>query len=146
MKEVIIAGAFTLIGALLGFVGTLIQGLISAKKDKQIVALQSKAEINRLRYFEKEKLYSDIIGFVPAMVLAIDYRSNKINLSKEQRVLLNSFKARLLIYSSKAVSDEFYDLLDKICSASDEKETINIINNFTDKLVNELQQEVSTNG
>lgn len=146
MKEVIIAGIFTLFGALIGCGANLIQGFISAKKDKQLVELQSKSEINRLRYFEKEKLYSDIIGFIPAMILAIDFNNKTINLSNEQKVLLNSFNSRLLVYSSKAISSEFYDLLDKICIANDEKDAMDITNSFTDKLIAELKQEVSNNG
>ena len=99
-----------IVGAIIGFVGAIIQSRITAKNNIDVVNAQSKKEIEQHRYMEKEKLYSELIGFLPQLSLAVDVRANRIHLTREQTVQLNSFKARLSIFANKEIYDEFYDL------------------------------------
>lgn len=142
MKEVWIAGLFTAFGACIGFAGTLIQSVVSARNNRKLISLQAQSEILNRRYFEKEKLYSEIIAFLPQVILAINVTNGKptIHLSKEQKILLNSFKPRLLIYSSREISDRFYGFFDEIDPHSfDEDKAIHTMNEITDILIDDLK-------
>lgn len=138
MSDVMIAGIFTVIGGLVGVIGALIQSLISSHNNKKIVELQTKKEIQIKKYYEKEKLYSDIISFLPQLALSIT-SNNKIEISTEAATLLNSFKARLALYSTKEIYNGFYITVDNILSAVDSKQRGKIINDFVDKLLEDFK-------
>jgi hypothetical protein len=140
MNAIIIAGIFTVIGAALGFLGTLIQSKISAKNNIETVKAQSKKEIERHKYFEKEKLYSDIITFLPQLIYSINTKTEKINLDRNSAIMLNSFKARLSIFSTETIYKEFYKLADLLCSEENEEKRINNLNAFTTVLIEDLKK------
>ena len=89
---------------------------------------------------EKEKLYSELIGFVPQFSLSVDVSSNKLSLSREQKIQLNSFKARLAIFANQQIYDEFYDLIIFITEEPDNKKAVSRMNAFTDMLLADLKQ------
>lgn len=121
-----ITGVFTLLGAGLGFFSNAVLSKIQTKK-----------EIAKKRYEEKERLYADIISFLPQVALAIDTTETKIHLSNKDILMLNSFKARLLIYSTDDIYNDFYQLVDDICD--DKSVSIEKIAAFDKRLVQDLR-------
>jgi hypothetical protein len=89
---------------------------------------------------EKEKLYSDLIGFVPQFSLAVDVPANRFSLSREQRIQLNSFKARLAIFANQTIYDEFYDLIMFITKETDSVKITARMDAFTEMLQEDLKQ------
>ena len=142
MSDVMIAGIFTAIGAAVGFLGTLIQSLISSHNNKNVIKLQAKKEIEIKRYYEKEKLYSDIISFLPQLYLKTDRINREIFLSTDDKIMLNSFKARLTLYSTKELYNEFYAVCEKIFSITADKKPIDIIDGYTAKLLADLKNSI----
>lgn len=142
MSDVMIAGIFTAIGAGIGFVGTLIQSLISSHNNKKVIKLQAEQEIYIKRYYEKEKLYSDIISFLPQLDLATDRINRKSHLSTENKIMLNSFKSRLSLYSTKELYEEFYDVCEKIFKISVDEGRIAVIDEYTEKLLKDLKENM----
>lgn len=140
MSDVMIAGIFTVIGGLVGVIGALIQSLISSHNNKKIVELQAKKEILIKKHYEKEKLYSDIISFLPQLALSIT-ANNKVNLPTEYTTLLNSFKARLVLYSNKEIYNGFYTAVDDILSANNQEKRSEIINTYVDKLSEDFKND-----
>lgn len=143
MSEVVIAGIFTIVGAVIGFGGTCLQSWMDARKERRLVTLQSHAEIQKTRYFEKEKLYSDIISFLPQYIMSIDLTSQKIKLSTENQLMLHSFKARLCIYANKEIYDGFYKLLQSALTQGNATEVVDTMNDFTELLISDLKTEQS---
>ena len=127
-----------IVGGIIGFVGSIIQSGITAKNNIDVVKAQSEKEIEQHRYMEKEKLYSDLIGFVPEFTLAFNPSARKLQLSREQTVRLNSFKARLSIFASKEIYEEFYDLIIYITEESDSKKITVRMDAFTEMLLADL--------
>lgn len=140
ISDVILAGIFTLIGATIGFLGTLVQSLIASKNNKTLIKLEGKKEIGMRRYFEKEKLYSDIISFLPQFEMSIDFVHNRIKLSTEDKLMLNSFKARLSLFSNEELFKEFYIVIGKISEERNEQNRIELINDYTNKLLHDLNK------
>ncbi|MPL90659.1 hypothetical protein SDC9_36713 [bioreactor metagenome] len=140
MKEIIIAGVFTIIGASLGFLGTLIQSKISARSNIEMVNTQSEKEVERHRYLEKEKLYSDIITLLPQFMYSIDRKTKTLSFDEKSTVQLNSFKARLSVYSTAEIYKEFFALTDFLCTEESEDLRIDKLNSFTDILVEDLKK------
>lgn len=133
-----------IIGGLIGLVGSYIQSRITAKNNIDVVKTQLKNEIEQHRYMEKERLYSELIEFVPQFSYAIDIFENKVNLTREQKIQLNSFKSRLSIFSSKKIYDEFYDLIIFVSQETDAKTVSARIDTFTEMLLNDLKQTTPT--
>lgn len=131
-----------IVGAIIGFVGAIIQSRITAKNNIDVVNAQSKKEIEQHRYMEKEKLYSELIGFLPQLSLAVDVRANRIHLTREQTVQLNSFKARLSIFANKEIFDEFYDLAVYIMDETDDSKITARIDTFTEMLLDDLEKPI----
>ena len=127
------------VGAIIVFFGSVIQSHIAAKNNIAVVKAQSENEIEQHRYMEKEKLYSELIGFVPQVSLALDIPKKKISLSREQKIQLNSFKARLAIFANQKIYDEFYDLIDFICTETDEEKVVSRMDAFTEMLLEDLK-------
>ena len=139
MTDVMIAGIFTAVGAGIGFLGTLIQSFISARNNKKMVKLEAEKELQMRMYLEREHLYSDIISFLPQMDLSMDRVTKKIQLSSENKMMLNSFKARLSLYSSKKLYDEFYEVLEKILTVNEVETRVKLIDDFTEKMLKDLR-------
>ena len=129
-----------ILGAIIGFVGTLIQSKVAAKNNLDMVNAQAEKEIQRHRYLEKEKLYSELIGFVPLFSMAVDIPTNRYHLSREQKIQLNSFKARLAIFSKQEIYDEFYDLIMFIAKEPDQKKVVSRMDAFTEMLLEDLKR------
>lgn len=129
-----------IVGAIIGFVGSIIQSHIAAKNNIDVVKAQVENEIEQHRYMEKEKLYSELIGFLPQYSFAIDVKSKKHHLSREQAIQLNSFKARLSIFASKEIYDEFYDLILFITGEIDDSKITHRMDSFTEMLLEDLKQ------
>ncbi|MDY5991854.1 MAG: hypothetical protein SPI93_07390 [Oscillospiraceae bacterium] len=129
-----------IVGGVIGFVGSIIQSRIAAKNNIDVIKNQFDNEIEQHRYMEKEKLYSELIGFVPQFSLSVDVSSNKLSLSREQKIQLNSFKARLAIFANQQIYDEFYDLIIFITEEPDNKKAVSRMNAFTDMLLADLKQ------
>ena len=127
------------VGAIIGFLSSVIQSHIAAKNNIAVVKAQSENEIKQHRYMEKEKLYSELIGFVPQVSLAVNIPKNKISLSREQTIQLNSFKARLAIFANQKIYDEFYDLMIFIANETDEKKVVSRMDAFTEMLLEDLK-------
>ena len=129
-----------IVGGFIGFVGSIIQSHMTAKNNIDVVKAQSENEIEQHRYMEKEKLYSDLIGFVPQFSLAVDVPANRFSLSREQRIQLNSFKARLAIFANQTIYDEFYDLIMFITKETDSVKITARMDAFTEMLLEDLKQ------
>lgn len=127
MNDSVITGIFTLLGGVFGF-------LLNSK----LVKLQAKKELYKSQYKSKEALYTDIISFLPQMVLSIDKANKTIKLSENDTIMLNSFKARLLLYSPKNICQDFYQLVDDICAGSDN--ISDKINRFDNLLIEDLKK------
>ena len=138
LNEVVIAGIFTVIGAALGFLGAIVQGIIAAKNSKNIIALETQKEIDIKKYFEKEKLYADIIGFLPQLYLSVDMDAGKVNLSRDDKIMLNSFKSRLSLYSTKELYEEFYQVCEIACEPVSGDDKAKRIDEFSEKLLKDL--------
>ena len=130
-----------IVGAVIGFVGMLIQSKVAAKSNLAMVEAQAEKEIQRHRYLEKEKLYSDLIGFIPQFSYAVDVPANRYHLSREQKIQLNSFKARLAIFSNKDIYDEFYELIMFITKETDEQKIVSRMDAFTEMLLEDLKNK-----
>ena len=128
-----------ILGAVIGFVGSIIQSRINAKNNIDVVTAQSKKEIEQHRYMEKEKLYSELIGFLPQVSIAIDVKAKRVRLTNEQIIQLNSFKSRLSIFSTKDIYDEFYDLVLYITEEPDDTKVTTRIDSFTETLLDDLK-------
>ena len=128
-----------IVGAIIGFAGSIIQSNISAKNNIDVVKAQLKKDIEKHRYMEKEKLYSELIGFVPQFMNIVDIPNNKIYLSREQKIQLNSFKARLAIFSKLEIYNEFYNLVEFIAKETDDKKVVSNMNAFTEMLLEDLK-------
>ena len=133
-----------IVGGVIGFVGSIIQSRISAKNNIGVVKVQSENEIEQHRYMEKEKLYSELIGFVPQFFMVVDIPANRLSLSREQRVQLNSFKARLAIFANQQIYDEFYKLIMFITKETDDKMIVSRMDAFTEMLSDDLKQPIQT--
>lgn len=139
MSEIVIAGVFTVIGATLGFLGTLIQSKVAAKNNIEAVKAQSEKEIGRHRYLEKEKLYSDIISLLPQFMFSANVKTGKITFDEKATVQINSFKARLSIFSTEEIYTEFYKLADFFCSERSEEKKVENLNKFSKILMDDLK-------
>ena len=128
-----------IVGAIICFVGSIVQSHINAKNNIDVVKAQSQKDIEQHRYMEKEKLYSELINFVPQFMFAIDVPANKHHLSKEQQIQLNSFKARLAIFANVQIYDEFYNLILFISKETDDKKVVSRMNSFTEMLLEDLK-------
>lgn len=129
------------LGALIGFTGSIIQSKISAKNNIELLKLQSEKEIAQKRYFEKEKLYSDIIEFLPQLMLSANLSrgiNGKVVLAKENKVLQNSLKPRLHIYSTKEITKRFLEVYDYMLKETDDLLRVNEIEKFCDMLLEDL--------
>ena len=131
------AGVF--VGAIIGFLGSIIQSHIAAKNNIDVVKAQAKNEIEKHRYMEKEKLYSELIGFVPQFSMAVDIPTKKHYLSRDQKVQLNSFKARLAIFSNPQIYEEFYELILFITEETDDDKVVKRMDAFTEMLLQDLK-------
>ncbi len=129
-----------IVGAVIGFMGSVIQSKITAKNNIEVVKAQGENEIKQHRYMEQEKLYSDIIAFLPQFLLSINRITRKEHLSTENKLMLNSFNHRLRIYSSKALFDKFYELIEYIITENDDKKCMSQIDEFTDLLLDDLNK------
>lgn len=129
-----------IVGGFIGFVGSIIQSRIAAKNNIDVVKAQGENEIEQHRYMEKEKLYSELIGFIPQFSYAVDVPANRFSLSREQRVQLNSFKARLAIFANQKIYDEFYDLIMFITKEIDSGKIVSRMDAFTEMLLEDLKQ------
>ena len=129
-----------IVGGFIGFVGSIIQSRIAAKNNIDVVKAQGENEIEQHRYMEKEKLYSELIGFIPQFSYAVDVPANRFSLSREQRVQLNSFKARLAIFANQQIYDEFYELIMFITKEADSSKVVARMDAFTDMLLEDLKQ------
>lgn len=129
-----------IVGGIIGFVGSIIQSRIAAKNNIDVVKAQSENEIEQHRYMEKEKLYSDLIGFVPQFSFAVDVPTKRISLSREQKIQLNTFKARLAIFANQEIYDEFYDLIIFITKESNDAKIASRMDAFTEMLLEDLKQ------
>ena len=128
------------LGAIIGFVGSIIQSKISAKNNIDVIKAQSENELKQHRYMEKEKLYSELIEFVPHYSFTVDVSARKSYLSRERKIQLNSFKARLSIFSNQKIYDEFYNLIVYIGEETDDKKVVSRIDVFTEMLLKDLKQ------
>ena len=129
-----------IVGGFIGFVGSIIQSRIAAKNNIEVVKAQGENEIEQHRYLEKEKLYSELIGFIPQFSMAVDIPANRFSLSREQMVQLNSFKARLAIFANQQIYDEFYELIMFITKEADSSKVVARMDAFTDMLLEDLKQ------
>ena len=129
-----------ILGALIGFIGSIIQSRITAKNNIEVVKQQGENEIKRHRYIEQEKLYSDIISFLPHLVQSINRKTHKVNLSTENTIMLNSFHYRLRIFSSNELFDKFFDLVEYIVNETDDKKCMSEIDKFTELLLDDLNK------
>lgn len=134
-----------ILGAIIGFAGSLIQSRIAAKNNMAVAKAQYDNEIKRHYYFEKEKLYSELIGLIPQLNLSFDRSKKSMSLSRDQIIQINSFKARLSIFSSQPIYDEFYDLAVYITEEMDDSKVTQRINAFTEMLLADLKQDVLQN-
>lgn len=130
------------LGALIGLAGSVIQSRIVAKNNIAVAKAQHENEIKMHYYLEKEKLYSELIGILPQLILSVNHESGRIELSPAQVVQLNSFKARLGIFSNREIYDEFYALTDYIVSETDKSKTIARMNAFNETLLDDLKSEI----
>ena len=142
MVEAIIAGIFAIIGAAISLLGALIQSLIISHNNKKVIKLQTEKEIQMKRYHEKEQLYSDIISFLPQFDLSLDRNNRKEYLSSENKIMFNSFKSRLLLYSTKEVYEEFYIVCEMIISETDDQKRVDLVDKFMDKLLLDLKKKI----
>ena len=131
-----------IVGGIIGFVGSVVQSRIAAKNNIDMVKAQSENEIERHYYMEKEKLYSELIGCVPLFSFGIDVPKKRFLVSREQRIQLNSFKARLAIFASQEIYDEFYDLIIYITEEADETKVVERMDAFTKMLLDDLKKSV----
>lgn len=138
MKNILIAGIFTTLGACIGFFGNLVQSLIASHNNKKLLELQTRKEIEQKRYFEKEKLYMDIISFLPQLVFSINEKTEKINLSEENIIMFNSFNPRLKVYSTSELTQEFNRVCEQLTHSKADQENKIIIDNFVHKLLEDL--------
>ena len=129
-----------IVGGVIGFVGSIIQSRITAKNNIDVVKTQSENEIEQHRYMEKEKLYSELIGFVPQFALSVDVPAKRHNLTREQTIQLNSFKSRLSIFANKEIYEEFYDLIIFITEETDSSKITSRMDAFTEMLLDDLKQ------
>lgn len=129
-----------IVGGFIGFVGSIIQSRIAAKNNIEVVKAQGENEIEQHRYMEKEKLYSELIGFVPQFSFAIDVPTKRFSLSRDQKIQLNTFKARLAIFANQAIYDEFYDLIIFITKEPDSAKVVSRMDTFTEMLLEDLKQ------
>jgi hypothetical protein len=129
-----------IVGGFIGFVGSIIQSHMTAKNNIDVVKAQSENEIEQHRYMEKEKLYSELIGFVPQFSFAIDVPTKRFSLSRDQKIQLNTFKARLAIFANQAIYDEFYDLIIFITKEPDSAKVVSRMDAFTEMLLEDLKQ------
>lgn len=141
-NSVLMSFCGVIVGAIIGFVGSIIQSHIAAKNNIDTIKVQAENEIGQHRYMEKEKLYSELIGFVPQFSMAVDIPSKKYSLSREQRVQLNSFKARLAIFASQQIYDEFYELIIFITKETEDEKVVARVDAFTEMLLEDLKQPV----
>jgi len=139
-NSVIMTFLGVLLGAGIGFVGSVIQSHIAARNNIAVVNAQAQNEINRHRYMEKEKLYSELIGFVPQFSFAVDVPRKHFSLSRDQKIQLNSFKARLSIYSNQEIYDQFYDLIIYITEEQDTQKVTARMDAFNEMLLADLKQ------
>lgn len=130
-----------ILGAIIGFVGSVIQSRIAAKNNIDVVNAQAKNEIERHRYLEKEKLYSDLIGFIPQFSYAVDVPAKRHHLSREQAIQLNSFKARLAIFANQQIYDEFYELIMLMTKETDDRKIVSRMDAFTEMLLEDLKNK-----
>lgn len=129
-----------IVGGFIGFVGSIIQSHMTAKNNIDVVKAQGENEIEQHRYMEKEKLYSELIGFIPQFALAVDVPAKRHHLTREQTIQLNSFKARLSIFANKEIFDEFYDLIMFITEEPDDSKITPRMDAFTEMLLEDLKQ------
>lgn len=127
------------VGAIIGFLGSIIQSHIAAKNNIDVVKAQAENEIEQHRYMEKEKLYSELISFVPQFSMAVDIPTKRYSLSRDQKVQLNSFKARLAIFSSPQIYEEFYELILFITEETDDNKVVERMDAFTEMLLQDLK-------
>jgi len=128
-----------IVGAFIGFVGSVIQSHIAAKNNIDVVKAQSEKELKQHRYMEKEKLYSDLITFIPQFIYGVDIPKGIYQISNEQKTKLTSFKARLSIFSNQKIYDEFFALIVYITKEIDEEKVASRMNKFTDMLLEDLK-------
>ena len=129
-----------ILGGVIGFIGSIIQSRIAAKNNIDVAKVQSENEIEKHRYMEKEKLYSELIGFIPQFTYAVDVPANRFTLSREERIQLNSFKSRLAIFANQKIYDEFYDLIMFITKEADSSKITPRMDAFTEMLLEDLKQ------
>lgn len=133
-----------ILGAVIGFIGSIIQSRITAKNNIAVVKAQADNEIKNHYYYEKEKLYSELIGYIPQLHYAKDISSGAVKLSRDQILQLNSFKPRLAIFSSKNIYDEFYELAIYLASETDDAKVVARMDSFTEMLLADLNQIPNT--
>ena len=129
-----------ILGGVIGFIGSIIQSHIAAKNNIDVAKVQSENEIEKHRYMEKEKLYSELIGFIPQFALSVNIPAHSLSLSREQKIQLNSFKARLAIFANQSIYDEFYDLITFIAQEFDDTKAASRMDAFTGMLLEDLKQ------
>lgn len=127
------------IGAIIGFVGAIIQSSISAKNNISIINLQSKKENEQRRYIEKELLYSDIIKTLPQIVYHYEAGTNKFKVSNETTLLYNTFKARLKIYSTPTIHDKFFEMMECFGKNGAYEFRVKKIEELTEILISDLK-------
>ena len=128
------------IGAVIGFAGNIVQSKIAAKNNIAVIKAQTAEETKQHYYMEKEKLYSELISFVPQFSYSVVPGTRRLNLSKEQKIQLNTFKARLSIFATKEIYDEFYDLIISMTEENDDKKMIARMDAYTETLLNDLKE------
>ena len=145
MNQIIIAGVFTVVGATIGVLGMIIQSVLSGHQNKKTLLLQTRIGINKQRYYEKEKLYSEIIAFLPQCLdsCAVTMMGEiKLNFNNEQKLLYNSFKPRLMIYAPREIQTEFNKFFDRFPKEyNSEEKAYAYINILSEMLVNDLMQD-----
>lgn len=138
-NSVLMAFIGVFVGAIIGLLGSIIQSHIAAKNNIDVVKAQVENEIEQHRYMEKEKLYSELISFVPQFSMTVDIPTKRYSLSRDQKVQLNSFKARLSIFSNPQIYEEFYELILSITEETDDNKVVERMNAFTKMLLQDLK-------
>ena len=88
----------------------------------------------------RNRIGSELIGFVPQFSFAIDVPTQRFSLSRDQKIQLNTFKARLAIFANQAIYDEFYDLIIFITKEPDSAKVVSRMDAFTEMLLEDLKQ------
>ena len=84
-------------------------------------------------------MYSDIIKTLPQIVYHYEAGTNEFKVSNETTLLYNTFKARLKIYSTPAIHDKFFEMMECFSKNGEYEFRVKKIEELTELLISDLK-------